>query len=162
MGRRMMKIERHKGVWVVEFGMRRSEVERAVGVTPQRRRRNEFSVAEYDRFDAPDMFVYYDAEDRAVAAEFGREAALDFEGYDLFGHPALAVRMWASQMDPQLDRQDGFRSVALGLSMYAPEIDDDDRDEEELLSPAEGFMVFKPGYYEEERRRIDALRAAEH
>jgi hypothetical protein len=154
-----MKIQRHRGVGAVMFGMSRADVARAMGVTPERGRRNEFSATEHDSFAACSMFVYYDPDDRAIAAEVGRGVKLEFEGYDLFAHPASAVRAWASRMDPLLEPRDGFTSVALGLSMYAPEIDDDDLTEEERALPAEGFLVFQPGYYEDERRRIEARRA---
>jgi hypothetical protein len=150
-----MKIRPHLGAGPVDIGMTRAEVARVMGAVPDRRN----SETERDWFAEADMFVEYDVDGRVSALEFGRGGArLDYDGYILFDHPALAVREWAARLDPLLERRDGFTSAKLGLSMYAPDIDD--LEEDEVAAPAEGFMVFKPGYAAESRRRIELLRAA--
>ena len=153
-----MMIHPHKGVDRVEFGMTRAEVGRVLDGVPTRGRRNDFDVADYDFFESIGLFVYYDASDTCHAVEFTRDARVSYEGYELFGRPALEVRSWARAQDQDLDDQDGFVSTGLGLSMYAPAIDEMDLEPEERAESAESFLAFRPGYYEEERKRLSAAR----
>src|SRR5579871_2948110 len=126
----MLSIHPHQGVGSIRFGMTRSEIARTMGESPRRGRRSKDDMAEYDFFQKLALFVYYDAHDRCCAVEFTREAQVEYDGYELFAHPAHNVRSWARARDQDLKDKDGFVSTALGLSMYAPLIDEPDLNED--------------------------------
>jgi hypothetical protein len=151
----------HHGFGAVSFGMTRQEVAKALGREPKRGRRNQYDVSDYDYFENECFFAYYDAAERCCALEFTGESHILYDDYELFAHPALAVREWARQRDPDLESKDGFVSRALGLCMYAPLIDEPDLDDDEKQDPAQSFLVFRPGAYDEDRQRIEAVRSSE-
>jgi hypothetical protein len=139
----------------IRFGMTRAEVERAMGRTPKRAKRNPFALNEHDYFENPGFFVYYDADDRAGAIEFTRDARVAYDGFELFAHPATEVRTWARQRDQDLDDKHGFTSKPLGLGMWAEWIDEPDVLDEERDAPAMSFSICRPGFSEEERERSE-------
>ena len=151
----------HYGVGAISFRMTRQEIAKSLGQEPKRGRRNQYDVSDYDYFENECFFAYYDAAERCCALEFTSEAHISYDGYELFAHPALAVREWARQRDPDLESKDGFVSRALGLCMYAPLIDEPDLDDDEKQDPAQSFLVFRPGAYDEDRQRIEAARSSE-
>lgn len=143
----------HFGVGPVQFGMTRAEVAAAVSATPRRGRRSKYSVSDYDFFAKLQMFVNYDANDRASMVELGPASDLVYGGYHLFAHSARDVAAWAHERDPALTLDCGFRSDVLGLSMHAPLLAEQPDD------IAQGFGVFRPGAFEEEMKRIqDAMK----
>lgn len=152
-----MIIYPHRGVDRIQFGMSRDEVERVMGVTPKRFTSSKYGLEE-DFFEALGLFVLYDEHGKVNAVSVGRRVGtdLEYDNYQLFAHPARAVRDWALSKDPDLDPKDGFTSKALGLTMGADWIDEPDLGPDELSDPAEGFVIFRPGYWEQERARIAA------
>jgi hypothetical protein len=151
MGATTIEIVPHRGAGKVSFAMTRTQVEQAVGRPPKRRmKRSAFDLSEIDFYD--EFAVHYDANDKAAAIDFHRGVGVrvEYEGYDLFAHPAHEAREWARARDQDLETKDGFLSRALGLAMYAPMIDEPDLDPDERSEPAQGFLVFRPRYYEDE------------
>src|SRR5262245_38352111 len=116
----MISIRPHQGVAPIQFGMTRLEVEKAIGATPNRIRRNEYALEE-DMFPNLGISVSYDENDcvNAVSLSRGFDIELLYDGFLLFGHSARAAREWALQRDPTLDPKDGFVSKSLGLGMWA-------------------------------------------
>jgi hypothetical protein len=155
----MIAVIPHHGVGVISFDMTRQEIAKLLGQEPKRGRRNQHDVSDYDYFENECFFAYYDAANRFCALEFTSDAHISYDGYDLFAHPALAVREWARQRDPALESKGGFVSRALGLCMYAPLIDEPDLDDDEKQDPAQSFLVFRPGAYDEDRKRIETARS---
>lgn len=150
-----MIIYPHQGAGSIRFGMSRTDVERAVGVTPKRFVPNAYSL-EVDSFESLGLAVMYDQHELSNAISFvrGFGVELEYEGYRLFDHPAREVREWALARDPQLDPKDGFTSKALGLGMWADWIDEPDLESDELRDAGGAFIIFRPGYYEEEQARL--------
>jgi hypothetical protein len=150
-GEANLKIIPHEGVGWVRFGMTRPEVERVMRRIPERGRRGWLQLSDYDFFESYLMFVYYDGDDKACAAEFAQGAEIEYESYRLFAHSARVVRDWARSRDATLEDKFGFKSRVLGLAMSAPGID------EEICAAdmAQSFLVFRPKYYEDERERME-------
>jgi hypothetical protein len=130
--------------------MSRSEVESAMGQTPQRAKRNRLSIAEYDHFVEDGFFVYYDPNDVAIATEcfdlsavsYPPDTSLDLSYSDLIA--------WLKSRDPNVTIEaDGFRSDALGVA-GAPKGDD----------KVESLVFYRPNYYEDSARWMRERRAA--
>jgi hypothetical protein len=141
----MLIIHPHKGVGPVTFGMTRDEVRRAVGEAPDPVRAPQNS----EHFAKAGMLIHYDENGKVEAVGLTQNAAVSYNGYDLFAHSATEVRQWARGQHVNLDDENGFVSTVLGLSMSAPGIDEADLDDDERHDPAQSFLVFRSGYYEE-------------
>ncbi|MEO7592258.1 MAG: hypothetical protein ABI134_13670 [Byssovorax sp.] len=152
-----MVVHPHHGVGPLRLGMTRAETEHAVGMIPKRYVPNEYAL-EIDSFGVLGLVVMYDQGGYSNAISFVRGFGVDleYEGYQLFAHPAREVRAWALAKDPQLDPKDGFTSKALGLEMWADWIDEPELEPDMLLDPGMSFLIFRPGYYEEEQARMAA------
>jgi hypothetical protein len=125
--------------------MTRSEVEQAMGETPERDRRNPLDVADYDSFDADGLFVYYDPDDRAIAAECFELGGLSIPPGTSLDLPYSKLIALLRSRDPNLAVDlDGFRSDALGLAgaQGSPESED----------KVESILVYRPNYYEDSAR----------
>jgi hypothetical protein len=146
------RVEPHRAVGPVVFGMSRSEVEAAMGQTPERAKRNALSIAKYDYFVEDGFFVYYDPNDIAMAAEcfelsgvsYPPDTSLDLSYSDLIA--------WLQSRDPNLaiEAGGGFRSDALGVA-GAPKGEDD---------KVESLVFYRPNYYEDSARWRREQRAA--
>ncbi len=92
---RLITIFPHRGAGKITSGMTRRQVEEAVGAPPRRRMKlSKFELSEIDFFDG--FAVYYDENDKSCAIEFSRGGVgVEYDGYELFAHPAGDVRAWA-------------------------------------------------------------------
>lgn len=148
---RSYRVDPHRAVGPVVFGMSRSEVEAAMGETPKRARRNYLSIAEYDYFVEDGFFVYYDPNDIAVAAECFELSAVSYPPDTSLDLSYSELIAWAQSRDPNLVMEsDGFRSDALGVA-GAPKGHDDE---------VEALLFYRPSYYEDYERWMRERRAA--
>jgi hypothetical protein len=143
LAKRRFVVDPHAGVGVVRFGMSRSEVEAAMGKTPQRARRNRLDVADYDYFKDDGFFVYYGPDDRAIAIEFFDFDQLLYPPDVTFERPYADVLAWARARDPDLLIESGnhFRSDLLGVA-GGPRGDDSS-------DTAQSVLFYRPRYYED-------------
>lgn len=142
---RSFPVEPHRAVGVVSFGMSRSEVERVMGERPERDKRNELALAEYDSFEADGFFVYYDPDDRAIAAECFELAGVTFPPDTSLDLPYSQLITWLRSRDASLVVDlDGFRSDALGIAGAQASPQSEDR--------VESLLFYRPNYYEDSDR----------
>jgi hypothetical protein len=91
-GAAVIVVRPHAGVGAIDFGMTRLEVGAALGPPSRRGRRNQYDASDYDLYESRGFFVYYDAHDVCEAVELWRAAAVSYDGYELFAHPAHEAR----------------------------------------------------------------------
>jgi hypothetical protein len=142
MPNRRFPIEPHRAVGPIRFGMSRAEVEAAMGTTPRRGKRK-LAISQYDNFQDDGLYVYYDPDDKAIAAEFfdfaelsyPPDVSLDLSYGDLVG--------WMRSRDPGLAMEAGLpcRSDSLGMAAGAGN-----------EGKTESIILYRPNYYEDSAR----------
>lgn len=149
---RSYRVEPHRAVGPVVFGMSRSEVEAAMGETPKRAKRNRLSIAEYDHFVEDGFFVYYDPNDIAMAAECFELSAVSYPPDTSLDLAYSDLITWLKDRDPNLalEADGGFRSDALGVAGARKGEDNE----------VESLVFYRPNYYEDSARWMRERRAA--
>jgi hypothetical protein len=141
---RKFPIDFHHSVGPIGFGKSRSEIEAAMGKTPERRKRRK-AIAEYDYFKDEGFFVYYDPSDTVMAAEFFELGEVYVPPDTSLAVPYDALMTWIRSRDPNVtvEAEGDFRSNELGLA---------GRPKQDESGEVESIVVFRPNYYEDTQR----------
>jgi hypothetical protein len=140
------EISPYVGVGPIVFGLARAEVRRHLGGPVHTFMKSAASVAPTDVFEDFDLHVYYDADDRCEAAEFGkgharRHADPTFRGRRLVGQLVLPVQRWLSTIDPDVRTIGGSTiSFGFGFGVHASSADSE--------ATIQDVIVFRRGYYD--------------
>jgi hypothetical protein len=128
--------------------MSRDEVEAAMGETPQRAKRNAMEIAEHDCFRADGFYVYYDPDDRAIAAECFELDGVSFPPDTSLNLPYRELIAWLQGVDPSIViKPDGaFRSDTLGIA--GRPMPGDDEAEGDIVR-SESLLFYRPNYHED-------------
>lgn len=137
------EITSNVGVGPVSFGMPPAAVRNALGVPFESFKRTPQSAYPLDSFPSLNLFVYYTAEGKVEAVEFGAPAIPLLNGENLLEMGFSDVVSFVSKRDANVVvEDDGFTSKLLGVGGYAPFAADSPSE------PPESIIVFSKGYYD--------------
>lgn len=137
----ILNIKPFEGVGDLKLGMTSDDIERIMGVKPNRFKKviyDEFLTDQYETF-----FVYYKPPGFAEAFEFNNLAELLFNDKKLFAMSYSDLCDYIQNIDKNVELDStGLTSYKYGIGIYAPYA------ETQPYQKPESIIVFEKGYYD--------------